>query len=105
MTGCGSLAASHPAGSKVTSGTPPRARAGPVPLRMRNSAAAPVMPARCSKTACGSPAAACSTMYGWPINVLPGKASLHIHQPIDITSYSNNNINELMDKIKAILEN
>jgi 1-acyl-sn-glycerol-3-phosphate acyltransferase len=37
-------------------------------------------------------------------NVMPGKASIYIHKPISIEGYTQENMKELMDKVKAILE-
>lgn len=38
-------------------------------------------------------------------NILPGKANLIIHEPIDISSYNEKNINSLMERVKQTLNN
>jgi 1-acyl-sn-glycerol-3-phosphate acyltransferase len=38
------------------------------------------------------------------INILPGKACLHIHKPIDIEGYNEENIKELMVRVKTSIE-
>lgn len=38
-------------------------------------------------------------------NILPGKVSLIIHEPIDISSYNEENIKNLMNKVKQTLNN
>jgi 1-acyl-sn-glycerol-3-phosphate acyltransferase len=37
-------------------------------------------------------------------NILPGKVSMTIHEPIDISEYDDNNVKELMGNVKAIIE-
>jgi len=37
------------------------------------------------------------------INLMPGKAKMVIHKPIDISSYDENNMNELMDLVKETI--
>lgn len=37
-------------------------------------------------------------------DILPGKASLTIHKPVDISKYNENNVKELMDDVKTIIE-
>lgn len=37
-------------------------------------------------------------------NILPGKASLHIHEPIEITDYNESDIKQLMDDVREVIE-
>lgn len=37
-------------------------------------------------------------------NLLPGKAKLIVHEPVDVKYYSENNMNELMETIKTTIE-
>jgi len=37
------------------------------------------------------------------INLLPGRVKMIIHKPIDISGYSNDNLNELVKRTKEII--